>query len=138
VPLGATPGGYFVKIVGRTSQLAITNTYTVLAPSSNLSSNTGPAGINVEMRGQGYAANETVHIIWNYTGPGTGNDIADVTAGYSGTIQGNFTIPAAANGAYSVAALGATSNSITQNAFTLSNSLATNPSSISPNQSSTA
>lgn len=138
VPVGATPGGYSVKIVGRTSQLAITNTYTVLAPSSNLSANIGPAGLNVEMSGQGYAANETVHIIWNYTGPGTGNDIADVTAGYSGTIQGNFTVPAAANGAYSVAALGATSNSITQNAFTLSNSLATNPSSISPNQSGTA
>ncbi len=96
----AAPGRYPVKVVGRTSQLLIANTYTVLAPSSNLSASSGPVGLNVAIAGQGYAANETVHIIWKYTGPNTGNNVADLTAGYSGTIQGNFIVPTAANGAY--------------------------------------
>lgn len=134
----AEVGSYPVKVVGRTSQLAITNTYTVLSPSSSLSASSGPVGLNVAITGQGYAANEKVHIIWNYTGPGTGNKVANLTPGYSGTIQGNFTIPTAANGAYTVAAIGATSNSITQNTFTLHNSLAANPSTNSPGQSITA
>jgi outer membrane protein assembly factor BamB len=138
VPMKAAPGSYVVKVVGRTSQLAITNTYTVLAPSSNLSISSGPAGLNVAISGQGYAANETVHVIWNYTGPSTGNDVADLTSGYSGTIQGNFTVPVAANGAYTVAAIGDTSNNITQNTFALNNGLAANPSSSSPGQDITA
>ncbi len=134
----AAPGRYPVKVVGRTSQLLIANTYTVLAPSSNLSASSGPVGLSVAIAGQGYVANETVHIIWKYTGPNTGNNVADLTAGYSGTIQGNFIVPTAANGVYTVAAIGATSNSITQNTFTLNNSLAANPSSNSPGQSITA
>ena len=135
---GAAPGSYPMKVVGRTSQLVITNSYTILAPSSSLSAASGPVGVNVAITGQGYAANETVHIIWNYTGPNTGNNVADLTAGYSGTIRGNFIVPTAANGAYTVAAIGATSTSITQNTFTLNKSLAANPSSNSPGQSITA
>ena len=134
----AAPGSYPVKVIGRTSQLVITNTYTILAPSSSLSASSGPVGLNVAITGQGYAANETVHIIWNYTGPGTGNNVADLTAGYSGTIRGNFIVPTAPNGAYTVAAIGATSNSITQNTFTTNNGLAANPSSNSPGQSISA
>jgi outer membrane protein assembly factor BamB len=138
VPAGTTPGSYPVKVVGRTSQLVITNTFTVLAPSSNLSASSGPTRLSVVVTGQGYTANETVHIIWNYTGPGTGNDVADLTAGYSGAFQGSFTVPAASTGAYTVAAIGATSNDFTQNTYTLNNGLAANPSNTPPGQSVTA
>lgn len=138
VPAGTTPGSYPVKAVGRTSQLAIANTFTALAPNSDLSAGSGPAGLSVAVTGQGYTANETVHIVWNYTGPGTGKDVADLTAGYSGAFQGSFTIPTASNGAYTVAAIGATSNYITEKTFTLNNGLAANPSNTPPGQSVTA
>ncbi len=138
VPPGAVPGSYPVRVVGRTSQLTISNTYTVLAAGSSLNASSGPAGLNVAISGQGYAANETAHILWNYSGPGTGTNVADLTAGYSGTIRGTFTVPVDANGAYTVAAIGATSASITQNTFTLNNSLAANPASTPSGQSITA
>lgn len=137
VPAGAGPGNYTVKVVGRSSGITATNTYTVVAPGSSLSITSGPVGVKVKVEGQGYAAQETVNIFWNYTGPGTGTKLGSITAGLSGTIQGSFAVPVAANGSYTVAAVGASSSSVTQNAFTVGNSLAASPASNSPGRSVT-
>lgn len=138
VPAGTTPGTYPVKVVGQTSDIAITNTFTVVAPTSSLSISSGPVGVNVKVTGQGYAPNETVNILWNYTGTGTGTNVATATAGISGTFQANFAVPIATNGSYTVATVGTASQTVTQNTFIKSNSLATNPASTPPGQNVTA
>jgi len=138
VPAGSSPGNYIVKAVGQASHTTITNTFTVVAPSSSLSITAGPVGVSTSISGQGYAPNETVNIFWNYTGPGTGIISTQVQAGSSGTISGSFTIPAGANGIYRVAAEGTTSNFVTQNTFMLGNGLAVSPATISPGNSTMA
>lgn len=137
VPAGSTPGAYQVKAVGQTTKLSIANTYTVVAASSGLNVTSGPVGGNVNVTGQGYTPGETVKILWNYTVPGTGTNVATVTAGYAGAISASFTVPASANGTYNVAAAGASSNRITENAFAIQNSLAASPASTSPGKSIT-
>lgn len=132
VPAGTAPGNYIVKAVGRVSHIAITNAFIVIAPSSSLSITSGPVGAMVNLIGQGYAPGENVQILWNYAGTGTGTNVANVTAGYSGNIQGSFTVPVAPNGIYSVAAVGDTSQIVKQNTFTLGNGLAANPSTLPP------
>lgn len=138
VPAGAAPGTYTVKVVGQTTHLNASNTYTVVAPSSSLSLSSGPVGISIKVQGQGYAPGETVNILWNYTGPSTGTKVATVKAGSSGTVSASFNVPAAANGTYTVAAVGARSTSVTQNSFTVGNGLASNPAIASPGTSVTA
>ncbi|HEY6542857.1 MAG TPA: PQQ-binding-like beta-propeller repeat protein [Ktedonobacteraceae bacterium] len=138
VPAGTAPGTYNVKVSGRTSHLSATNTYTIVAPGSSLSLNTGPVGVAVNVTGQGYASGETVNIFWNYTGPGTGTKVAKVKAGFSGTVATSFSVPAATNGAYMVAAVGVSSASVTQNTFTLAHGLASNPTIASPGTNVTA
>jgi outer membrane protein assembly factor BamB len=135
VPSNAAAGPHTVKMVGSTSGITITNTYTVLNPASGLSITSGPVGVKVKVSGQGYAPQETVNILWNYTGPGTGTKAGSTTAGYSGAVQGSFSVPRGASGAYTVALVGASSNSVTQNTFTLSNGLAASPNSNSPGKS---
>ncbi len=132
VPAGTAPGNYVVKTVGRTSHISATNTYTVVAPSSSLSLTSGPVGATVNVTGQGYTPGEAVQVLWNYTGHGTGTNVASLTAGYSGTIQGAFSVPAASTGTYSVAAVGNSSNRVTQNSFLLNNSVAASPSTTPP------
>ncbi len=138
VPASTAPGSYPVKVLGQSTHISATNTYTVVAPSSSLSLSTGPVGVRVKVTGQGYAPGETVNILWNYTGPSTGTLVATGKAGFSGTVAINFNVPAAATAAYSVAALGVTSTSVTQNTFTLANGLVSNPASTSPGTSITA
>jgi outer membrane protein assembly factor BamB len=138
VPAGTAPGTYTVKVVGRTTHLSATNSYTIVAPGSNLSLSSGPVGVTVNVNGQGYAPGETVNILWNYTGPGTGTKVTKVKAGSSGTVSTRFSVPTAANGAYAIAAVGVTSTSVTQNTFTLGNGLASNPAIASPGTSVTA
>ena len=125
VPAGTSPGSYPLTAVGATSHITITNTYTLVAPGSSLQTTSGPTGASVNVSGQGYAPNETVNILWNYTGPGTGTTLASATAGAAGTINTSFTVPTQASGTYSVAIVGASSNSVTQNSFNISNGLAT-------------
>ncbi len=132
IPAGLTPGAYSVKAVGQSTLLAITNTYTVVAPHSNLTLASGPVSTSIVVSGQGYTPGETVNILWNYTGPGTGTNVANLTAGLAGAIQGSFTVPTASNGSYSVGLLGASSGRITQNTFTISNGLAASPTSSAP------
>ena len=134
VPTGSAPGSYPVKAVGQSSNITINGTFTVLAPASSLSLNTGPVGVTEQVTGQGYAPGETVAILWHYTGPGTGKKVGNVTTDYDGAFQTSFTVPHAANGAYTIAAVGATSNDVTQQTFTLSNSLAVSPATSSPGQ----
>lgn len=132
VPGRATPGTYNVKVVGESSHITVKSTFTIVAPAITLSSTTGPVGTQVTLNGQGYTPGERVHILWNYTGPGTGTDVADVTAGYSGLIQASFSVPAATTAAYNVAAVGASSGRTSQQQFTLAQGLAASPASNSP------
>jgi outer membrane protein assembly factor BamB len=138
VPAGTTPGNYIVKAVGKLSHTVITNTFTVIPPSSSLSLVSGPVGARVNISGQGYAPNELVNVLWNYNGPGTGTKVTNVHAGISGTISSHFYVPTNTNGAYTVAAVGTTSNSVTQNNFTLSNGLALDPAISPPGSNITA
>jgi len=135
VPAGTVPGTYPVQVVGQSSNLAITNTFTVIGPSSQLSIAAGPVGVKVNITGQGYAPKETVNILWNYTGPGTGTTITSIPVGISGLFQANFTIPAISPGSYMVAAIGTSSQNVTQNAITISSGLASSPSTSPPGQS---
>lgn len=125
IPAGTTPGTYPVKAVGNVSKISVTTNYTVVAPASSLSLASGPVGAAVTVSGQGYAASETVNIIWNYTGATL--TVATVQANSAGSFSASFVIPAVTNGAYSVAAVGATSSSVTQNTFTLAAGGAVNP-----------
>jgi outer membrane protein assembly factor BamB len=138
VPAGTPIGNYIVKAVGQLSHTVITNTFTLVSPSSNLSLVTGPVGARVNITGQGYAPNELVNVLWNYNGPGTGTIVTNVHAGISGMINSHFYAPANTNGTYTVAAVGTTSNSISQNTFTLGNGLALDPAMTPPGSSVTA
>jgi outer membrane protein assembly factor BamB len=137
VPASTIPGNYIVKAVGQQSHTVITNTFTVVAPSSSLSLTSGPVGARVNISGQGYAPNELVNILWNYTGPGTGTIITNVHAGISGTISSHFNVPTNTNGSYTVAAVGATSHSISQDTFILGNGIALDPAITPPGSTST-
>ena len=132
IPAGLTAGPYTVKAVGQTTQLVIKNIFTVVNPGSSLSLASGPVGADIGVSGQGYAPNETVNILWNYTGPGTGTKVASFTTGLSGTIHGSFTVPAASTSSYNVATVGTTSGMVTQNTFTVSNGLLAIPSNSAP------
>jgi len=132
VPSGSTPGSYAVTATGQTSQISTTSTFTIVAPSSNISVSSGPVGVNINVSGQGYAPGETVNILWDYTGPGTGTNVGQITAGVSGTVIGSFTVPTTTTGSYTVALSGATSQDESQSTFSIINSLAANPVSASP------
>jgi hypothetical protein len=93
VPPGTTPGSYPVKAVGVTSDITITNTFTVPTPTSSLSVPAGPVGTSTTVSAQGYAIGETVNVIWNYAGPGTGKTLATTTAGSSGQVNTSFNVP---------------------------------------------
>ncbi len=134
VPTQALPGSYPVKVVGRTSHITVKNSYTVVVPGASLSITSGPVGVQVGVNGQGFAPGETVNVFWNYTGPGTGTQVGSAVAGYSGSITSQFVVPFASNGPYTVAAVGATSNTTVQQTFNLGNGLAASPSSDGPGQ----
>jgi outer membrane protein assembly factor BamB len=138
VPPGTAPGSYPVTVVGQTTHLTVTKNYTVVAPGSSLNTSNGPVGTYIYVTGQGYAPGETVNMFWNYTGPGTGTQVASAVAGYGGNITASFNAPAASSGGHSIAAVGVTSNSVTQNTFTVGNGIVTNPSSTPPGTSVTA
>ena len=131
VPSGTAPGNYPVKVVGRTSHIAATNTFTVVAAGSSLSLTSGPVGSTVKVTGQGYTANETVNILWN------GATLANLTAGYAGTVRGTFSVPIATPGSYTVNIVGATSQRSSQNTFTVSNSIAVSPTYVPPSTHTT-
>ncbi len=132
VPSGTAPGSYPVKAVGQTSNISITNNYTVVAPASSLKLASGPVGVSVSIAGEGYGPNETVSILWNYTGPGTGTTVATTIAGFAGNINASFAVPSATNGSYIVAALGNASGRLSQNTFSVSNGLASSPATTPP------
>lgn len=138
VPTGTAPGNYTVKGVGVKSLLTITNTFTVVVPGSSMSSTSGPVGSSMTVSGSGYAPGETVNVQWNYSGPGTGTTVASATAGYAGTVSTSFTVPTATTGSYSVAVVGATSQSVTTQSFTIANSLTIGPASTPPGTNVTA
>ncbi len=137
VPADAVPGVYTLTAIGQKTQFTNTNTFTVVAPGFNLSISSGPVGVSVRVSGQGYAPNEVVKILWNYTGPGTGTNVATMTAGSSGIISASFIVPTESIGTYTVAAIGATDNSVSQSTFTVGNGLAASPSTDPPGNSVT-
>jgi outer membrane protein assembly factor BamB len=137
VPAATPPGSYPVTAIGQKTHLTITKNYTVVAPGSSMNSTSGPVGASVFVTGQGYAPGETVNVLWDYTGPGTGTNVASVVAGYAGAITASFNVPTSTIGSHAVAAVGATSNSVTQNTFTVSNGIVTNSSTTPPGTSVT-
>src|SRR5579859_679480 len=132
VPSDSSSGNYQVKAVGQTSNISVSNTYTVVSASSNLNLTAGPVGVTVGVSGEGYAASETVNILWNYTGPGTGSTVVTAVAGFGGNIEASFSVPAATPGQYNVAALGSSSGRISQNAFSVADGLASSPATAPP------
>jgi outer membrane protein assembly factor BamB len=132
VPMGTPPGSYPMTAIGSLSHLTITNTFNVVAPGSTLSVTSGPVGVAVNLAGQGYAPGENVNVLWNYTGPGTGTNVASVFVGLSGTISAAFTVPVVSTGSYTVAAVGKSSSSVIQNSFNVSNGLASSPKTTPP------
>jgi outer membrane protein assembly factor BamB len=138
VPALTVPGNYVVKAVGLSSHTSITNTFTIVPPGSSLSLVSGPVGAATNISGQGYSPGELVNILWDYSGPATGTLVTSMHAGTSGTLSGSFNVPSVTNGTYTVAAVGATSNSVTQNTFTVGNGLAVSPTATSPGSSVTA
>ena len=138
VPAGTVPGTYTIQGVGSKSKISITSTFTAVAPSSSLSSTTGPVGTSVTVTGAGYAPGETVNVQWNYSGPGTGTTVATTTANaYSGVFTASFNVPTATTGSYPIAVAGATSSSVTTSSFTIANSLALSPASTPPGTNTT-
>ncbi len=137
VPAGTAPGSYQVKAVGQASNISITNNYTVVPPASSLNLTSGPVGVSVNVSGEGYEPNEPVNILWNYTGPGTGTIVETATSGFAGNINTSFNVPTATNGSYAVAALGSTSGRLSQNNFSVSNSLASSPTTTPPGTNAT-
>ena len=132
VPTQTLPGNFSIKATGVKSQLTITNAFTVVAPSTLLTSVSGPTGSRVTITGNGYAPGETVNILWNYSGPSTGTTVATAAAGYAGTFTTSFLVPASATGSYQVAAVGATSQIVTQHPFSINTGLAIDPAATSP------
>src|SRR6266702_3541054 len=140
VPANTPLGNYTVRMVGVISGLQLTNTFTVVAPSSKLSITSGPVGSRVRVSGQGYTPNETINIIWNYNSVGA-KDVATTIADRAGSFHVSFLIPTNTNGIYTnngnyvVAAVGATSKSATQNTFTVAPGLSASPLTFAPSQS---
>ncbi len=134
VPAGNAPGNYPITIVGTTSHLTLTGTFTVVPANANLSTTSGPVGTRVRVAGQGYEPNETVNVFWNYQGPGTGKKVATMQVGSTGAFQVSFLVPANGTflGAYPVAIIGATSNRSTTIRFTMTTGLAASPSTSAP------
>jgi outer membrane protein assembly factor BamB len=132
VPAGTTQGVYPLKAVGQTSGTTVTTNFTVITPASSFGLTSGPVGASVNVSGQGYNPNEAVNVLWGYNGPGTGTNIASFTAGGSGVISGNFTVPTASAGAQTVALIGAISGIVTTNAFTVATGLAVSSARTSP------
>src|SRR2546421_611325 len=63
-------------------------TLTVVPKSASYSAQTG-----IVVKGQHFAAGETVNIYWNYTGPGTGTLLATASGDPNGSFIGKITIP---------------------------------------------
>ncbi|GAC1349300.1 MAG: hypothetical protein NVSMB27_21120 [Ktedonobacteraceae bacterium] len=139
VPTSTTPGSYSVKIVGTTSHLTLRNTFTVVLADSSLAASLGPIGMRVKVSGQGYMPGETVNTYWDYNDAGA-KVVASTTASISGTFHVSFLVPtntngnSTLNGNYAVAVVGATSNDVTPNTFTVSSGLSASPSSSAPGQ----
>ena len=133
IPAGTAPGSYPVTAIGQTSTITISNTFTVVAPSSSLSITAGPVGTSTKVSGAGYMPGETVNVIWGYSGPGTGKPVATTTAGgTSGLVNVSFNVPTATSGSHTVAVIGATSGSLVKDVFKVQTGLASNPATTPP------
>jgi outer membrane protein assembly factor BamB len=135
VPSSTTPGNYTVKAVGTKSLTIITNTFSVVAPGTLFNTVSGPVGSRLSITGYGYNPGELINLQWNYSGPGTGTTITTTTAGVDGAFAASFLIPTVAAGSYPVAAVGTSSQIVSQQAFTINNSLAADPTTSSPGTS---
>jgi hypothetical protein len=112
VPVGTAPGIHTLQAVGITSRFIAVTQITVIAPAPTFSAQLTlsppilTSGGQVVINGSGFSAGETVLLRLN------GNLITGIVAGPGGTFGGYvLTLPAGtAPGAYTVAAVGATSN----------------------------
>src|SRR5438477_7333460 len=74
--------------------------------------------IPITVQGSLYSPNEVVNVYWNYTGPGTGTLEATATTNSKGNFSVDFLRVLAAQGIYTIAGVGQTSNSIATATFT--------------------
>ena len=74
--------------------------------------------IPITVEGSQYAANETINVYWNYTGPNTGRLVASTTADENGAFTVAFLRQLAAAGTYTIAAVGQTSGFVATGKFT--------------------
>ena len=127
VPPGTASGTYPINAVGQTSGITATTNFILLAPGASLTPTSGPTGTSVNISGKGFNPGETTNVVWGYVGPGTGMNIANITAGGSGIVNGSFVVPTASSGAHTVALVGATSGIVVKAAYTVGSGLAARP-----------
>lgn len=88
----------------------------VLSPTSARYS---PLYSSIFVQGTNFAANETVNIYWNYTGPGKGTFETSSTTDATGSFLAQFVTPLAASGTYTVAGIGGSSGLVATASFQL-------------------
>jgi len=95
-----------------------------------LSPTSGSPGTHIFLTGHGFTPGESVEIIWNYTGPGTGiiqksfyEYNPTVAADTTGAANTSFWVSASHAGAYTVALQGLTSGAVATATFTLTPSV---------------
>ncbi len=81
----------------------------------------------IGVTGSGYAANETVNVYWNYSGPATGTLEGSPKSTGSGSFTFYFTTPLAPTATYTIAGVGQTSGSVATGTFKLLPGLFGNP-----------
>jgi hypothetical protein len=109
LPNDVSNGTYPVTALGLSSGITVNTTYTV-AGGFTLSPSSGNIGTSVSIIGSVYGSNESVQILFNSVGPGTGNLVRTVTTSGGGIFATSFTVPSVARPrCYAVLAYGVTS-----------------------------
>ncbi|HET9999244.1 MAG TPA: PQQ-binding-like beta-propeller repeat protein [Ktedonobacteraceae bacterium] len=107
VTLAFIIGGAAIIIPGNFIAHASGASITVLPKSAAYSNQ-----LSIRLTGAGFAANESVKVFWDYSGPGTGTLKVTVTASATGAFSTHFPMPLVPTGTYTVAAVGQTSGSV--------------------------
>jgi outer membrane protein assembly factor BamB len=116
----ATVGTYPIAAIGLKSHIVKTATFQ-LVPALDLGLYVGLPGSVLRFNGWGFASREIVTLYWNWTPTSIGQKITTATADTYGNFgKRTFAIPSGtANGTYTLAAIGNTSNAIAQAQFSV-------------------
>jgi tripartite motif-containing protein 71 len=100
---------------GKTAQTIMT-----VKPKLRLSPSSGMPGSTAKAIFSGFGAGETVDVIWDYAGPGTGTSVASLTNDGNGSGMTSFSVPAdASSGGHSIGGVGQTSGALDTATFTV-------------------